>query len=95
MRIAGVVWHRQFVDKLIEKHGVYPDEAEDVLYGRSRFRRVARGYTHGEDVYEALGQTTDGRYLIVLFVWKTEGEALVISARDMSANERRRYGRQR
>lgn len=95
MRIASVIWREQFVDKLLEKHGVYPEEVEDVLYGRSRFRRIARGHTHGEDVYEALGQAVSGRYLIVIFVWKTGSEALVISARDMSGNERRRYGNQR
>ncbi len=38
MRIRGVIWQEQFVDKLIEKHGVYPDEAEDVLFGRNRMR---------------------------------------------------------
>ena len=95
MRIAGVMWREQFVDKLLVKHGVYPDEVEDVLFGRSRFRRIARGHTHGEDVYEALGQTASGRHLIVIFLWKAGGEALVISARDMSDTERRRYGNQR
>jgi len=92
MRITGIIWREQFVDKLLEKHGVYPDEVEDVLFGRSRIRRVARGHTHGEDVHEALGQTIGGRYLIVVFVRKLGGEALVISARDMSDTERRRYG---
>lgn len=93
MRIRDVIWQEQFVDKLIEKHGVYPDEAEDVLFGQSRMRQVARGQVRGEDVYEALGQTVSGRYLIVIFVWKQNEEALVISARDMSDRERRRYGR--
>lgn len=92
MRIRDVIWLEQFVDKLIVKHGVYPDEAEDVLFGRSRMRRVARGQVSGEDVYEALGQTVDGRHLIVVFVRKRSGEALVISARDMNDTERRRYG---
>lgn len=94
MRIRDVIWQEQFVDKLIEKHGVYPDEAEDVLFGRSRMRRVTRGQVRGEDVFEALGQTASGRYLIVIFVRKQSGEALVISARDMSDTERRRYGNQ-
>ncbi len=93
MRIKDVIWQEQFVDKLMEKHGVYPDEAEDVLFGRNRMRQVARGQVCGEDVYEALGQTVSVRYLIVIFVWKLDGDALVISARDMSDRERRRYDR--
>jgi uncharacterized DUF497 family protein len=40
-----------------------------------------------------LGQTDGGRYLSVFFIHKPGNLALVISARDMDAAERRRYGR--
>jgi len=45
-------------------------------------------------MYSALGQADAGRYLTVFFIFKPRGVALIISARDMSAGERRRYGRQ-
>jgi uncharacterized DUF497 family protein len=41
------------------------------------------------DVVEKLG----GRYLSVFFIRKPGNLALVISARDMDAGERKRYGR--
>jgi uncharacterized protein len=44
-----------------------------------------------ENAYAALGQTSAGRYLIVFFLRKKTGQALPISARDMSASERKRY----
>ncbi len=40
-----------------------------------------------------MGQTDAGRYLIVDFIRKAGGIALVISARDMDSRERRQYGR--
>jgi len=39
------------------------------------------------------GQTHEGRYLVVFFIWKTEGEALILSARDMDEKERRSYAK--
>lgn len=44
-------------------------------------------------MYAALGRTEAGRYLSVYFVHKATGEALVISARDMTRKERSKYGK--
>jgi uncharacterized DUF497 family protein len=38
-----------------------------------------------------MGQTHAGRHLIVFFVHKKSQEALVLSARQMTDNERKRY----
>ncbi len=40
-----------------------------------------------------MGQTEEGRYLTVYFVRKLTGEALIVSARDMSKKERSPMGR--
>ncbi len=93
MRIEGIIWLRDVVDKLIAKHGVETYEVEQVFGNRPQFRFVERGKRRGEDVYLALGQTDAGRYLVVLFIYKKSREALVLSARDMAKKERRQYGR--
>lgn len=93
MKILGIIWLRHIVSKLVQKHQVEPEEVEEIFNNRPRFRRVARGNVAGEDVYSAMGQTDDGRYLIVFFIYKSSREVLVISARDMSSKERKRYGR--
>jgi len=93
MRIEGVIWLRDIVDKLAFKHHVETDEVEEVLNGKPKFRFVEKGERRGEDVYLALGQTNAGRYLSVLFIYKKTREALILSARDMARKERRRYGR--
>jgi len=45
----------------------------------------------GEDIYNALGRTKSGRFLSVIFIRKLGNKALIITARDMNARERRRY----
>jgi uncharacterized protein len=93
VRIEEIIWLDAIVEKLAVKHRVQPEEVEEVLEGRSRFRFVEKGDREGEDVYLALGQTYAGRYLVVFFVYKAGCQALVLSARDMVDKERKQYGR--
>jgi uncharacterized DUF497 family protein len=89
--IEGVVWLRNVVDKLAVKHHVESYEVEEVLDNSPKIRFMEKGSRSGEDVYLALGQTDAGRYLAVLFIYKRTREALILSARDMAHNERRKY----
>jgi uncharacterized DUF497 family protein len=93
MRISEIIWLDEVVDKLAEKHGVEPDEVEEVLNANSRFFFVEKGRRDGEDVYMALGRSEAGRYLTVLFIYKADRDALILSARDMAKSERKRYER--
>ena len=93
MKIEGVIWLSQVVDKLAAKHQVDTSEVEQALSNRPKVRFVEKGTRKGEDVYIALGQTDAGRYLAVLFIYKKAKEALILSARDMAAKERRQYGK--
>lgn len=93
MKIEGVIWLRDIVDKLAWKHGVDPDEVEESLDNGPKIRFVQKGERKGEDVYLALGQTDAGRYLTVFFVYKKTKEALILSARDMADKERKQYGK--
>ncbi len=93
MKVAGIIWLRDVVDKLAWKHAVTPDEVEEVFKHLPRYRFIERGDVDGEDLYSALGQTEAGRYLIVYFVPKATGEALVVSAREMTPREKKAYGK--
>lgn len=93
MRINQIIWIDKFVDKIESRHHVTTFEVEEVLRGRKKVRRIAKGDVQGEDVYLALGQTDAGRYLAVFFILKRNRDVLPISARDMDSRERRRYGR--
>ncbi|MGI8656170.1 MAG: BrnT family toxin [Pyrinomonadaceae bacterium] len=93
MRIESIIWLRNIVDKLAVKHHVAPEEVEDALTGKPKFRFVEKGERENEDVYLALGQTDAGRYLTVLFIHKMTNDALILSAKDMARKERKMYGR--
>ena len=93
MKINGVIWLRNVIDKLLWKHNVTTDEVEEVFNHSPRYRFLQKGDVEAEDLYLALGQTEAGRYLIIFFLHKVTGEALVISARDMTKKERKLYGK--
>ncbi len=80
-------------EKLEVKHHVTPREVFEVFYGDPRIFFDEKGDLAGEDVYAALGQTWAGRYLVVFFIYKKDQIALVVSAREMTAKEKRRYGK--
>ena len=94
MRIEGFLWLEDIVDKIEWKHGVSIQEVEYLVENEPHIRFVEKGHHAGENVYAALGQTESGRYLVVFFVYKMDKRALIISARDMDAAERKRYERQ-
>jgi uncharacterized DUF497 family protein len=93
LRITGFVWLERYVEKLAWKHDVTPDEVEAMFFGRPLYRLVETGHVAGENMYSAMGQTEDGRYIIAFFIHKHDGRALIISARSMDDAEKKRYGR--
>ena len=93
MRIEKFIWLEEIEEKIIRKHHVQPVEAEEAFFSRPLFRFMERGQRKGEDVYAVHGQTQAGRYLTVFFIHKKNGDALIISARDMTNQERRLYAK--
>ena len=93
MRIREIIWLPEIVGKLEQKHHVLRHEVRELLNNRPRIFFRETGYVEGEHLYEALGRTDVGRYLAVFFIRKPADKALIISARDMTVTERRRYGK--
>jgi uncharacterized DUF497 family protein len=89
MYIDDFIWLPDILDKLVVKHHVTQDEAEEVFFNNPRFRFVESGRRAGEDVYAATGQTDAARYLIVFFIHKGANSVLILSARDMDGKERK------
>ena len=69
MKIKGIIWLDEIIDKLALKHNVSQKEVLEVLMNQPYFRFVEKGHRSGENVCAALGQTKGGRYLIVFFVY--------------------------
>ncbi len=74
----------------LERHGVDPQSAEEVIRGAGRRypRRV------GRDKWLACGADGGGRLLQVIFVLREDGGLYVIHARPLTEAERQRYRRQ-
>jgi uncharacterized DUF497 family protein len=91
LRIEGIIWFDEIIEKLEWKHSVQPREVTEVLAKTQEFRFVEKGYRAGENVYAAMGQTYAGRYLIIFFIYKKDKRAFILSARNMTDSERRKY----
>jgi uncharacterized DUF497 family protein len=93
MKITNVIWLAQFVEKIDSKHGVNTDEVEQILDNPAWVQFIEQGNVVGEHLYRAIGQTDAGRYLVVFFIYKGQGSALVVSAREANKRERKSYGK--
>lgn len=83
MEISDFDWDEGNVDH-IARHGVGPDEVEEVFDESPRIFRGRGGR------YVALGRSSVGRYLFVVFEYWGRGEARVVTARPMTQKEKRR-----
>ena len=93
-RIEGFDWDESNARKSAEKHGVSQAEAEQMFFNEPLLVLVDRAHSRDEPRWHALGRTDDGRRLHVTFTLRGGGTLLrVISARDMSRNERTAYAR--
>jgi len=93
MRITGIIWLAEVVAELRWKHRVEQENVRQIFCNSTKLRFVEKAHRRGENVYSAMAQTDAGRYLTVLFVHKTDSRALILSARDMTRAERKRYER--
>jgi len=91
LEISRIIWLEDIVEKLIWKHNVEEQEVIEVLENRPTFQFKERGFQPGEDVYAAFGQTNTGRLLSIFFVYTHDQRAIIVSARDMSPKEKRKY----
>lgn len=91
MKIRSIIWLPDVIEKLEVKHGVIIEEVEEVFELGPMFRRGPRGERPGENLYKAYGQTETGRYLFIVFIYKLNRKALILSARDMTDSERQFY----
>ncbi len=89
MRISDFEWDEGNALHLELGHGIKPEEAEEVFANKPIFRRTKKGH------YAALGPTTIGTYLTVVFELKVKGIARPIMAWDMKREEIQYYKKPR
>ena len=89
MRIKEFEWDEGNVLHLGLRHGIEPEEAEEVFALRPLIRKTKRGH------YAAFGPARSGRLMVIVFARKATGTVRVVTGWDMNAGERRYYLRHR
>jgi hypothetical protein len=84
--IEGFDWEDENIAHIV-RHGVEPEEAEEVFFDQPLVRRNRDGR------YIALGQSWAGRYLAVVFELRPGNVVRIVTARPMTKAERRLYRR--
>lgn len=88
LRLSGIAWDEDSEEHIWDRHKVTPREVEEAAFAAGIF---ARG--RGRNVYSVYGRSEAGRYLFIVIRMIEDSMAKVITARDMTAVERRRYKR--
>lgn len=78
------------LDNSQSKHRVTFEEVEEACYSEARHIRRSR-----EGLYKLFGRTDAGRYLLVVLVDLGEGIGKVVTARELTDDERSLYRRER
>jgi uncharacterized protein len=86
----GFDWDDGNIEKNWELHRVPFWEAEEIFFNEPLIIMIDREHSQAEPRYLALGQTDSGRLLFVSFTVR-RSLIRVISARDMTRKEVRRY----
>ena len=85
MEIREFEWDDNAIEH-ISRHGVSPDEVEDLAFDDDPWIRKGRKGTR-----YMLGHTIAGRYLFVAYVLRGKGIAKVITAMEMDEKTRKLY----
>ena len=88
MEIHELLWPLDRVEH-IARHGVDPEEVEEVCFGTPLVLRARSG---GENpAHYVLGETTAGRHLFCVAIRFPGGKGYPVTVREMTAKEKRRY----
>lgn len=89
-KITGFEWNKGNIDKSYRKHGITPNESEEIFLDESI--AIERDIRHEEveDRYIGIGKTLHGKLLFIVFTLRNNA-LRVISARRANKKERRLY----
>lgn len=88
--VEGFEWDAGNIDKNFDKHNVSNPECEEVFMNEPLLIFPDSLHSETEDRYSAFGKTNQFRFLAITFIIRNR-KIRVVSARDMSAKEKRQY----
>lgn len=88
LRIESLEIDDHILDKVETEHGITFNEVEEACLSGKRHVRRSR-----ERLYKLFSQTAAGRYILVVLVNLGRGNWKIVTAREMTDNERRLYNK--
>lgn len=89
-KITDFEWDEGNVDKSYKKHGITPNEAEEIFLDKDVLLQEDIRHSQKETRLIAIGKTESEKTLFVVFIGR-EHKIRIISARVANKKERRRY----
>jgi hypothetical protein len=84
MRIDAIIWPADGIEHIV-RHGLTPEDAEDVCFGKSWVRRAK---SEGRNlVYYVLSQSETGRYLFCIVIRFPDANGYPVTAQEMTTKE--------
>lgn len=89
-KFTGFEWDTGNINKSFQKHGITPNEAEQVFLDNDILFLEDIKHSQKEDRFEAIGKIIKGDILFLAFTVRKD-KIRIISARKANKKERRRY----
>ncbi len=89
-KITGFEWDQGNIDKSYQKHGITPNEAEEVFLDEDILLLEDIKHSKQEERFKAIGKITKGKMLLLVFTIR-RNRIRIISARVANKKERRLY----
>ena len=89
-KITGFEWDKGNIDKSYQKHGITPNEAEEVFLDEDILLLEDIKHSKQEERFEAIGKTIKGNILFLIFTTR-KNRIRIISSRRANKKERRLY----
>ena len=89
-KIVGFEWDKGNIDKSYKKHGIRPDETEEVFLDKDVQIEKDIRHQEKEERYIAIGKTIEDKILFVVFTMRNYA-VRIISGRIANKKERRLY----
>lgn len=89
-QLTGFEWDKGNIDKSFKKHGITPNESEEVFLDKDILMFEDVKHSKQEERFGAIGKITKGDILFLAFTFR-KNKIRVISARQTNKNERHQY----
>lgn len=89
-KITSFEWDKGNIDKSYQKHGITPNEAEEIFLDEGIVLLEDIEHSKAEERFQGIGKTTKGDILFLVFTIRKK-KIRIISVRAVNQKERRQY----